>query len=258
MIRAQGHNVPEFVRLARALLCLALGCLVCCNPKGEPRAAFSAATKKKEVGKKALGQHVKEKPVVFAPPSEDSPGEHFSYHIKRYYESRAEAQMLSRAEQACPNFEAVSDALRYLGRPRLTRAKYEKSITSISSTQRRCRWWGGESDGDLLLPAAANKDAVAHYKRAISTWRKKPYRRGAVKMERAELRYSARIQHRERFAFEGKEYLDVEVAELRLEWTHFCGSMCGLGFIKTRTAIFLPNGEMLILGDGRLKIQWVA
>ena len=113
-------------------------------------------------------------------------------------------------------------------------------------------WWYDTFDR-VRLPYALTGSSVNYYIQLIRKFRKnKLMGIKSTKMITASFEYNATVSKYESFIFENKNYQNVYVVIMELDWKHFCGSLCALMFSKKRIMIFDGKSfELLgIIGDG--------
>jgi hypothetical protein len=109
-------------------------------------------------------------------------------------------------------------------------------------------WWKTIFDG-VRLPTCLNSEAIAYYEALVDGYKgsgsgSRPARREhARKILSAQGEYIATVTFRP----EPRQW----VVELRLEYRHWCGNVCGLLFLKTREVVFDETKKVVkVVGDG--------
>ena len=106
-------------------------------------------------------------------------------------------------------------------------------------------WWVSSFDG-TRIPFAITASAVEYY---LS--RSQELRGNQRFISLSRLQYRATISFHADFALDGIRYSNAYVAELRLGWSQYCGSLCALYVTKQRTVVLTPSGVVLrVKGDG--------
>jgi hypothetical protein len=119
-------------------------------------------------------------------------------------------------------------------------------------------WWCREQFG-IRIPYAVTGDAVTYYAGLVAGYGKTPMKRYAEPS--SALKYTAAVKRQERFELDGKNWQNVDVVTLKLEFRQaFCASGTeAFGFTKERTVVFDAQGKVLhVSGDGVTDVPVMA
>ena len=112
-------------------------------------------------------------------------------------------------------------------------------------------WWYSASG--TRVPYAVTGAAVRYYLGRLAELRRvaesESPRSGAA--SRSAVVYRASIDRREHYEIEGQVFAGVYVAQMRLSWTEYCGSLCAVMIYHERTVVLNAAGVvLLVVGDG--------
>jgi len=156
--------------------------------------------------------------------------------IQRQARSPQEASLILRAEAICPARSEVVAARRFPAREE-------------DPPESECLWWYYRFDG-IRIAYAITGEAVDYYAARIAEFRASDFTSTAgIHMNLAGLEYRASVSHQARFEHAGRVFVDVDVVELSLGWSQFCGAECAMGFGATRWVVFPAQGEPVVLGN---------
>ena len=119
-------------------------------------------------------------------------------------------------------------------------------------------WWCREQFG-VRIPYAVTVDAVTYYAGLVTGYGKTRMKRYAEPS--SALKYTATVKRHERFELDSKNWRNVDVVTLKLEFRQsFCASGTeAFGFTKERTVIFDADGKVLhVSGDGVTDVPVMA
>lgn len=158
-------------------------------------------------------------------PADFSQDGNYKIEIHRTFKNSREEKLLRIAEATYPNRERVLEAASgFRG------GKYfEPSPEPL--------WWYDNFDYTRIL-YSITAAAVKYY------WDM------SEKFTRTSLDYRADINYHKQYAFGGQTYKRVYVAVMHLDWSCYCGVMCGVYLNKDRTVILSRSGKVLrVEGD---------
>lgn len=119
-------------------------------------------------------------------------------------------------------------------------------------------WFYGLFDG-TLIPYAVTGDAVTYYRELVEALDRStspPF------LLSADLTYRAAVSFHETYTFEELDpatqepfslevFAQVYVVEMELDWSQYCGPVCGMWIEHSRVVVFDASGELLaVFGDG--------
>ena len=163
------------------------------------------------------------------------------YHatVRRSFGSPEEERLLRIAESTYPTPEAIQHDLEPWY-PELPPNPENEEL-----------WWFEAFDG-VRIPYALTRASVAYYLRLTGAFRAGDFDSvGTFPMQSSSVEYTATIERRSEFIYEGNRFEDVYVVEMDLSWTDVCGNLCALWFSKKRTVVLSLDGELRALfGDG--------
>lgn len=168
----------------------------------------------------------------------------FSVRINRQFLTARQEQLLRKAEAVYPPKAKVIVAS-------------QSSLTRLDSASLNSNalWWWAKFDG-VRIPYAVTASAASYYSNLIQQFRRGNFSgANGIRMQRAQLTYTASIRHQDAFVLDNRPYSNVDVATLRLTWTQHCGSLCGMTFDRTRTVVLQSNGAIAVSGDGAKSIK---
>jgi hypothetical protein len=112
-------------------------------------------------------------------------------------------------------------------------------------------WWFASFDG-VRIPYALTRASVAYYLRLTEAFRTGDFDSvGTFPMQSSSVEYTATINRRPDFVYEGNHFEDVYVVEMDLSWSDVCGNLCGLWFSKKRVVVLSLDGNLrAVFGDG--------
>ena len=112
-------------------------------------------------------------------------------------------------------------------------------------------WWYDSFDG-VRIPYALTRASVAYYLRLTEAFRAGDFDSvGTFPMQSSSVEYTATINRRADFVYEGNRFGDVYVIEMELKWGDVCGNLCGLWFTKSRIVVLSLDGKLRAqFGDG--------
>lgn len=165
----------------------------------------------------------------------------YRVQIERHFANAQEEMLLRRAEALYPARNDVIKAADW--RPR------QKEVAFPAGAL----WWYDSFDG-VRIPYAVTARGALHYFNLIQQYRgKSPRGLAHFPMKSASLKYVSSIgQHANFTTFVGgkRQFRNVYVAKLQLEWSSYCGNLCALHFNKTRVVIIQNTGDYIVTGDG--------
>jgi hypothetical protein len=138
------------------------------------------------------------------------------------------------------------------------RAELVKAAGDVTLPREGKVWWFREQFG-IRLPYAVTGDAVTYYTGLVTGYGKTRMKRYAEPS--SALKYTAAVTRHERFELEGKNWQNVDVVTLKLEFRQsFCASGTeAFGFTKERTVVFGADGKVLhVSGDGVTDVPVMA
>ncbi len=156
--------------------------------------------------------------------------------IRRQARSAQGASLILRAEAICPARAEVVAARRFPAREE-------------DPPESECLWWYSGFDG-IHIAYAITGEAVDYYAARVAEFRAGDFTSTAgIRMSRVELEYRASVSHEARFERDGQVFEDVDVVELQLGWSQYCGPECAMGFHATRWVVFPAEGAPVVLGN---------
>jgi hypothetical protein len=149
---------------------------------------------------------------------------HYSVSITRTAANAGEEALIARAEAQCPPYEEVA-ALWFTPPPETA----------------ECLWYYASFDG-FLIPFAITGEAISYYTDAVHELEQQ---NAPV---RASFTYTAQVMDLDSSTeVEGA----VRAVQMTMQFSHWCGRLCGLWIDKERTVYFNETGEILgITGEG--------
>lgn len=171
-----------------------------------------------------------------------SPGS-FQIDVHRAFRSAEEGRLLKIAEATYPPRDSVLAAI--------PRAHFKLG----AAPDETYLWWSSSFDG-VRIPYAITADAVQYYLDLTESFRRGDFSQShGIRMDSSRFRYTATIEKRPEFQREGRSFRDVYVAELKLQWSDDCGSLCDLWIDKDRIVVLNPAGVVLaVFRDGNAPI----
>ena len=138
------------------------------------------------------------------------------------------------------------------------RAELVKAAGDVPLPREGKVWWCREQFG-IRIPYAVTGDAVTYYSGLVTGYGKMRMKRYAEPS--SALKYTAAVKRHERFEVDGKNWQNVDVVTLKLEFRQaFCASGTeAFGFTKERTVVFDAQGKVLhVSGDGVTDVPVMA
>jgi hypothetical protein len=138
------------------------------------------------------------------------------------------------------------------------RAEMTKAAGDVPLPREGKVWWCREQFG-IRIPYAVTGDAVTYYSGLVTGYGKMRMKRYAEPS--SALKYTAAVKRHERFEVDGKNWQNVDVVTLKLEFRQsFCASGTeAFGFTKERTVVFDAQGKVLhVSGDGVTDVPVMA
>jgi hypothetical protein len=138
------------------------------------------------------------------------------------------------------------------------RAELVKAAGDLPLPREGKVWWCREQFG-IRIPYAVTGDAVTYYAGLVTGYGKTRMKRYAEPS--SALKYTATVKRHERFELDSKNWQNVDVVTLKLEFRQsFCASGTeAFGFTKERTVIFDADGRLLhVSGDGVTDVPVMA
>ena len=171
------------------------------------------------------------------PPFGDAPP--YRATVRRSFGSQDEERLLRIAESTYPNPESILRDLQPWY-PELPPNPENEEI-----------WWFESFDG-VRIPYALTRASVAYYLRLTEAFRAGDFDSvGTFPMQSSSIEYTATINRRPDFVYEGHRFGDVYVVEMDLSWSDVCGNLCGLWFSKKRVVVLSLDGNLrAVFGDG--------
>lgn len=181
--------------------------------------------------------------VVYRGSGQDTTRRAFVAKVHREFRDPVEERLLRIAEETYPPTKAV-----------LLVTDERADRTALSQVKRL--WWYGDFDG-VRLPYAVTMDAVRYYLGlAQAMGRGETAETRGIPMIQCNFSYSARISPGPtKFDRGGRGFDGVYVADLKLEWSNYCGNLCACWFQLDRTVVLRPDGTVLcVFGDRRPRV----
>ncbi len=138
------------------------------------------------------------------------------------------------------------------------RAEMTKAAGDVPLPVKGTVWWFREQFG-IRIPYAETGDAVTAYTGWVVGYGKARMKRYAEPS--SALKYTAAVKRHDRFELDGKNWQNVDVVTLKLEFRQsFCASGTeAFGFTKERTVVFDAQGKVLhVSGDGVTDVPVMA
>ncbi len=168
----------------------------------------------------------------FLVPDQSSRVDDYIVSIERKFTNDFEASLIKQAEST---YGDVAD-----------REHPEKS-----PDRRSKRWWCDEFDNVRIL-CAVTEDSVRYYLDLVNSFRKGDFTSvKGFQYGRASLRYRASVDFHPTFELKERQFINVYVVSMELNWSVTCGFLCGHYPVKKRIVVFDSKGQLLLLeGDG--------
>lgn len=171
--------------------------------------------------------------------------QNYSVEITRRYAGKDTVPLLNKAEELYPPREAVLAAMK------TAHFKLPETETSALTRTQDALWWYSSFDG-VRMPYALTNGAVNYYLELMRSFMKGDFSGSSkIAMTTASLKYTAAVTKHEVWKFQGREFRDATVVEMKLDWSQYCGSLCAMGFTKHRFVVFDKAGNVkAVIGDG--------
>lgn len=163
----------------------------------------------------------------------------FTLSIHRKYSNALEARLLDLAEATYPP------------RERLISVAIDRGFEMGGDSARASLWWC-DGLGAARVPYCVTAGALAHYVRMTERFRAHNFWEAwAHNLFWTDLKYEAKIEHRDQYDFEEGTLTDVYVVQMTLAWGYDDGT-----FVPTclahRIVVLTPGGSVLgVAGDGQ-------
>ena len=118
------------------------------------------------------------------------------------------------------------------------------------------QWWFAEFDG-IKVDKHVTRGALAYYLDTIGRFQAGDFA-GTIPMQASRLAYESSIEWKSSVVVGGKDYQDVYVVEIQLDWAQVCGNVCAMGFSRTRTVVLNAHGRVIRLLDPEHLTYWVS
>jgi hypothetical protein len=118
------------------------------------------------------------------------------------------------------------------------------------------QWWLASFDG-IRVASLPTRGAAAYFRDLAARFRAGDFS-GTLPMLASGLDYVAAIERRGSLEIDGQTHRNVYVAEIRLSWAQYCGSLCAMGFERRRTVVFDHQGRVLQVIDPEFLGYWVS
>ncbi|MCC6697804.1 MAG: hypothetical protein IT365_19410 [Candidatus Hydrogenedentes bacterium] len=163
----------------------------------------------------------------------------YSAKIVRHYKDEKELRLLRIAESVYPSRQRVMDA---------------RATAHFKETQEppagEDLWWTSSFDG-VRIPYTITGSALLYYCERVRDFRTRAASTGRAAEQSCVMSYVGDISHQKQAEIEGKRFTDCYVVSMKLEWSWFCGDLCGLWFTKERTVVLDAEGTVLaVFKDG--------
>ena len=195
-------------------------------------------------GAQTLAEYV-ERQSVHLPDSlvEAYDGERFLIIVRRDFDGERERELIQRAEGLFPSPERIGRAVEAY----LTERSGQGWVRAFQEAEGIPwdRWWWRSWD-DTLLPFAITGAAIQHYMDRVRTLSAGP---NPFAAHEPGIDHTASV----RYTAEANPLPDSGGMEVRLEveWSFYCGRLCGLWFTHSRRVVFNEDDEVVLVEGDR-------
>ena len=152
--------------------------------------------------------------------------------IIRHSGNEQQARMLKQAEAVYPSKDKISWKL---NRP---------SEADSGSTSQEPLWWEGQFDNVRITHVVTAAAALYYYDMSVGLRGDPQYIKG-YPMSRTSLKYMATIKYYSQYTHGERRYNEVYVALLELNWSQYCGGLCGMSFSRKKEVVLDSNGDIV-------------
>jgi hypothetical protein len=160
----------------------------------------------------------------------------YKIEIVRTFSNAQEEELLRKAEAVYGPQYRFLDVIQW--NPALWAADLPDQVVPL---------WGSRGNDNVQITEVITASAILYYYELSLAMRNQRPFRNVFKMIGTGLKYHGEIKHFDEYKHAGKEFRNVYVADLNLEWSSICGGLCGVGFKRNKLVVLDAKGAVLEL-----------